>query len=161
MLQARATEARNRAPRFDAPENLIVTGKTIGTSVAYQMSTENISRSGMLLSWEHKAPVPFIENTILELTIDPHSKVLDLPVSCLGRVVRKVEQTDDGQRHVKFGIRIVQIDNSDLDSWENCIFNLSSRDVPVNAIASAMLGDEEVADTAAPAGSKKRYRNAA
>jgi len=161
MLQPRAADARTRAPRFEAPDNLIVTGKTIGTSVAYQMSTENISRSGMLLTWGHKAPVPFIENTILELTIDPNSRVLDLPVSCLGRVVRKVEQTDDGQKHVKFGIRIVQIDNSDLDSWENCISNLTSRDVPVTAAASAMLGEDEAADVTPSSPSKKRYRNAA
>jgi hypothetical protein len=133
MIQPRMADAKSRAPRYEVGKELVVSSKTIGTSVAYNLNTENISRSGMLLTWEHNSPVPFIENTILELTIDPQTNVLDTPVSCLGKVVRKIQRSETGEPQIQFGVRIVQIDGTDLDKWESCIDDLAKRSVPVSA----------------------------
>jgi hypothetical protein len=115
-----------RAPRV--PLDLKVQSRTIGTNVAYSLSTEDVSRSGLLLVWQHDEKVPFIVNTLLELTIDPHGRCLGKPVSCLGKVVRREkEDTVDGDAGTKLGIQIVQIDKSDLSVWEGCLGELEKR----------------------------------
>jgi hypothetical protein len=141
MVPARTSDARARAPRYEIPNELLVASKTIGTSVAYTLHTENISRSGMLLIWNHKAPVPFIENTILELTIDPSTMVLSAPVSCLGKVVRKIVTNEAGEPETQFGVRIVQIDGTDLDKWETCIDDLAKKSIPVSAGQNPMIDE--------------------
>jgi hypothetical protein len=118
---------RVRAPRV--PMDLEVESRTIGTSAAYRFSTIDISRSGLLLAWERESRMPFIVNTLLELTIDPKGAHLDKPVSCLGKVVRREgpeaeEGAEKNGNHARIGIQIVQIDNSDLQQWEGCLVQL-------------------------------------
>lgn len=115
-----------RAPRYDTNGELIVASKTIGTDLTYRLCTENVSRSGLLLTWDYNTKIPFIEKTILELTIDPESDWLSAPVSCLGKVVRRqTKRVDQNVEATQFGIRIVQIDNTDLDIWDDCISHLA------------------------------------
>ena len=155
MLQAIPQAPRARAPRFDVGQSLLVASKTIGTAVAYNLATQNISKSGMLLSWEHSTPVPFSENTILELTIDPELSFLDEAVNCLGKVVRKETSIRDGQKTTKFGIRIVQIDHSDLDSWELCIGDLAIKASDKVSDTTPLVEPEKEAEHM-----KKKYRHA-
>ena len=74
--------------------------------------------------------MPFIVNTLLEITIDPKGNCLDKPVSCLGKVVRRDHDEVDGKdggsemSALRLGIQIVQIDNSDLAQWEGCLTQL-------------------------------------
>jgi len=126
-------KSRVRAARYKPENSLVVSSKTIGTNLVFDLTTQNVSRSGMLLSWENGTPIPFIESTILELTIDPQSLFLEKPLSCLGKVVRKQKNKKDGQSHpdVTFGITIVQIDDQDLGHWESCVENLASRTAPL------------------------------
>ncbi len=122
----RPNKLRVRAPRV--PIDLEVRSKTIGTSNDYSFFTEDISRSGLLLLWEKDVKMPFIVNTLLELTIDPTSACLEKPVSCLGKVVRRDCTSPDGKGHgTRLGIQIVQIDNSDLVAWEGCLSELEKR----------------------------------
>jgi hypothetical protein len=103
-------------------EELLVTSRTIGTAVHYNMKTSDISRSGMLLSWRHDInKVPFRENTLIEMTIDPNSKLFNSPVSCIGKVVRRIKDEKLKKADVQLGIQIVQIENEDLSEWEHCI----------------------------------------
>src|SRR5690606_15066634 len=88
----RPSKSRVRAVRV--PIDLQVESKTIGTDANYKLSTVDVSRSGLLLSWDKDFRIPFNVNTILEMTIDPDSKCLGGPVSCLGKVVRR-ERTED------------------------------------------------------------------
>jgi hypothetical protein len=121
----RPTVTRVRAPRV--PVGLEVESRTIGTAAAYKLETLDVSRSGLLLSWQREMKVPFIINTIIEMTIDPHSTCLTEPVACLGKVVRR-EQTDaDGHTTTHLGVQIVQIDNNDLNAWEGCLTELERR----------------------------------
>lgn len=134
----RPSKLRVRAPRV--PIDLEVSSKTIGTDANYSFYTEDISRSGLLLVWEKDVKMPFIVNTLLELTIDPASACLEKPVSCLGKVVRREGTSPDGKGHgTRLGIQIVQIDNSDLSNWENCLNQLEKRFgiEPSNKIVSA------------------------
>ncbi len=125
---ARGTDSRARAPRFEVTDAVQVQSRTIGTDVSYSLSTKNVSRSGLLLTWEQNSRVPFIENTIIEMTIDPNCQLLHEPVHCLGKVVRRVQRPMMGgnaANTAEFGVRIVQIDNRDLDVWESCIDELT------------------------------------
>jgi len=144
--QSRA-ESKVRAPRYRIDRELIVSSKTIGTAVAYPLRTDNVSKSGFLLTWTAGSRVPFIENTILEMTIDPNSQWLEVPVHCLGKVVRKKEKAGASAMEpseVQFGVRIVQIDNEDLANWDLCLENLSERVAPlVTAEIPKMLLQEQ------------------
>ncbi|MGL1622445.1 hypothetical protein ACSTG8_23680, partial [Vibrio parahaemolyticus] len=82
--------------------------------------TEDVSRSGILLVWERDSRVPFIVNTLIEMTIDPQGACLGKPVTCLGKVVRR-EATGEAHGHgTRLGVHIVQIDTTDLNAWEGC-----------------------------------------
>ncbi len=120
----RPAKLRVRAPRV--PLDLKVTSKTIGTSALYSFYTEDISRSGLLLVHENGSKVPFIVSTIIEMTIDPQGSCLDKPVSCLGKVVRRENPEGDGASD-RLGIQIVQIDHTDLSTWEGCLSQLEKR----------------------------------
>lgn len=126
MTSARLVRPGNmrvRAPRV--PMDLEVESRTIGTSAAYRFSTIDISRSGLLLAWERESKMPFIINTLLELTIDPKGACLEKPVNCLGKVVRREAEHADGRgNQARIGIQIVQIDNTDLRQWEGCLTEL-------------------------------------
>lgn len=114
----RPVETRIRAPRMEVDQALVVDSKTLGTTISYRLTTMNVSKSGLLLQWTNESHVPFIVNTLIELTIDPGRRWLPQPVPCLGKVVRREEVGVEGAR---FGVRIVQIDNADLEAWEGCI----------------------------------------
>jgi hypothetical protein len=121
----RPSKLRVRAPRV--PIDLEVESRTIGTSAAYRFQTEDISRSGLLLVWDREVRMPFIVNTLLEMTIDPTGTCLQKPVTCLGKVVRR-DGTDESNSHsARLGIQIVQIDNTDLTTWEGCLSELEKR----------------------------------
>lgn len=123
---SRQTLLRVRAPRV--PIDLEVESKTIGTTASYCFYTEDISRSGLLLVWDREARLPFIVNTLVELTIDPKGTCLDRPVNCLGKVVRRESNSPDAQSNqARLGVQIVQIDHSDLHAWEGCLAQLEQR----------------------------------
>jgi len=121
----RSNKLRVRAPRV--PFDLTVDSKTIGTTFSYQLYTEDVSRSGLLLVWDRDSSMPFNVNTILELTIDPQGDYLGKPLTCLGKVVRRdIDKGADQRTHLatRLGVQIVQIDKSDLHAWENCLSQL-------------------------------------
>jgi hypothetical protein len=124
--------SRVRASRFRPDRSMVVSSKTLGTGLIYDLITENVSRSGMLLNWEHRLPIPFIESTILEMTIDPGGEWLEKPLKCLGKIVRReVESSTSHYNDISFGVAIVQIDDEDQAKWERCITDLASRATPL------------------------------
>jgi len=119
----RPSKLRVRAPRV--PIDIEVESKTIGTSAAYSLITEDVSRSGLLLVWDREVKMPFNVNTLLELKIDVKGACLERPVSCLGKVVRRESADEEGRGHTaRLGIQIVQMDNTDLSNWEGCLSQL-------------------------------------
>ena len=107
--------ARAAAARFDF-EDMIVDTKTIGTNLCYSLRTINISKTGMLLSWNSSVKVPFIENTIIELKVDTTRQHLSFPVDCLGKVVRRIDHGADPA--TDFGVHIVQMEAEDRLRWD-------------------------------------------
>lgn len=116
---------KNRAPRYKIKDKLIVDTKTIGTNLTYRLEADNISRSGILLKTTNNHSIPFIEKTILELTIDPELNWLPLPIKCLASVVRKEIIKKETQSEICIGVRIIQIDNTDIENWEQCLNSLA------------------------------------
>jgi len=131
---ARIDQTRVRAPRV--AYDLEVSSKTIGTSADYSFSTEDVSRSGLLLLWEKDGRMPFIVNTLIEMTIDPSARCLDKPVLCLGKVVRR-EHVESDSTTTRLGIQIVQWDHHDQNLWEGCLSQLEQRFGVVSAAESA------------------------
>ena len=133
----RSKSMRVRAPRV--PFDLEVESRTIGSPSAYRLSTLDISRSGLLLAWNRRGNVPFVVNTILEMTIDPKGRCFGGPVTCLGKVVRRESRC---REETKLGIQIVQIDNLELRNWEGYLTNLEKKfgiemSVRLNALTGA------------------------
>lgn len=113
---------RNRTSRTSTSEHgMFVRSQTIGCRTFYAMRSENISRSGLLLTWDSKYRSPFREKTILELRIDCEGNLFDQPVECLAKVVR----IEDGIGHLrKYGVQIVQIAGVHQHAWESKICEL-------------------------------------
>ena len=122
---------RVRCQRTSLPSDMIVESRTIGCNLVYSMATENISKSGMLLSWASTVPTPFIEKTILEMVIDPTCTLLTEPIPCLGKVVRKFSDNSE-----KLGIFLVQMNAGDQNKWEEMvrIAEENTNETPVNLL---------------------------
>lgn len=126
MRLVRPNKLAVRAPRVGI--SLIVESKTLGTNAAYSLFTEDVSRSGLLLVCENTSmKMPFIVNTLIEMTIDPKSNHLSKPVSCLGKVVRRDLEDENGQIQPRFGVQIVQMEPGDIKNWEGCLSELEKK----------------------------------
>lgn len=117
----------SRAPRV--PAALSVESRTIGTAASYQLATLDVSKSGLLCSFEGDTHVPFIVNTILEIVIDPERTTLTTPLNCLAKVVRRVNDDKKSNVHAsgELGIQILQMDQTDVTLWESCLAVLEQR----------------------------------
>ena len=116
------------AERYTPGKDLFVTSKTIGTDFSYKLDTGNISRSGMLLNWRGERNLPFIENTIIEMVIDPNGEFLTKPVACMGKIVRKAPGASAGAK-TQYGVSIVQVDEEDQQEWDKCLKDLAASGV--------------------------------
>jgi hypothetical protein len=113
-----------RAKRIPLQGGLSVESKTLGTMLSYDMATQNVSRTGMLLTLGRSKKVPFQVNTLIEMLVDGDAELFERPVSCLGKVVR-LEKAED-EVEAKYGVHIVQIDARDLDVWEKGVVQLET-----------------------------------
>lgn len=123
MPAFRDQDSKVRAKRIGVTQSVDVESRTLGTLMTYNMSTGNVSRSGLLLQVGTNRKVPYLVNTIVELTVDKDCQMFDRPVSCLGKVVRV---TLDGERRPQYGVQIIQLDGDDLSVWEKGVNELES-----------------------------------
>jgi hypothetical protein len=121
----RPLEIGVRAKRVRGAGGLVAQSKTLGAPLSYKMETDNLSRTGVLLTPATKQRVPFRINTLIEMTLDPDGAVIGRPLYCLGKVVRLEEDDADLPR---FGVQIVQMDSRDLDVWEECLTTFESHE---------------------------------
>lgn len=101
-----------------------VESRTIGSFTSYQLYTQDVSRSGLLLVWDSTLQMPFNVNTLIEMVIDPGGQCLEKPLTCLGKVVRRDLDTASQKYRAQLGVQIVQIDQGDLAAWEGCVTKL-------------------------------------
>ena len=118
-LGPRHQESRLRPPRIPMPRLMIVESKTIGTNLSFPLISEDISRTGLLLTWDSDIIIPFLENTILDLNIDAGSAIMDKPLRCLGKITRTIG--DKSHRPRRFGVKIIQIETGDQEIWDQLI----------------------------------------
>lgn len=140
-LLNRPHETRVRAPRVPTRRSLFVEASTIGTAVVYPLVVENMSRSGMLLTWQATFRIPFIENTLIEMRIDPEGSLFENPLKCLGKVVRRSEM-ESGTHHASFGIHIIQMEATDIEKWEG-ILGIEEQVSDINHAVLALDFDSE------------------
>ncbi len=119
----RPTDARVRSGRIDVGQRLRVDTRTLGTTTIYALATHNISRTGLLLQVVRNHRVPYMVNTLLEMTVDPEGALFSTPVSCLGKIVR-ISSADDSKP--QYGVQVVQLEGQDLDVWELGLFMLEN-----------------------------------
>lgn len=117
----RPLEGRVRAKRIEALHEVVVESKTLGTTMSYVLEADNLSRTGMLLNVGKNVKVPYLINTLLELTVDTRGTLFEKPVECLGKIVR-LGRDDDSRP--QYGVHIVQIDAHELEAWERAVERL-------------------------------------
>lgn len=105
----------------DSPNPLMIESRTLGVPVNFRLASHNISRSGILLENHSNKKVPYNVNTLLELIIDPDMNWLQKPVACVAKVIR-LNRSPLGRE--QYGIKIVQMDDSDNQVWDKCFKNL-------------------------------------
>lgn len=114
-------DAKVRAKRIGLNSSVTVESRTIGAPMTYFMSTENVSRTGMLLHLGRNHKVPYRLNTLIEMTVDRDTRLFSRPVKCLGKVVRVAQDSD---QRPQFGVQIIQIEGQDLEAWEKGVTQL-------------------------------------
>lgn len=120
MTAPRDTDNKKAPARRFTTRGLIVNACTIGTKINFKMPVANVSASGMLLTWNEHERVPFSVSTILEVEV----KSGDTPSShYLAKVIHLTKQPDGHQR---YGIKIIQAEDEDLQRWENVIKTLET-----------------------------------
>ena len=123
----RPLEGRVRAKRIEALTEVVVESKTLGTTMSYVLEADNLSRTGMLLNVGKNVRVPFLVNTLLELTVDTRGALFEKPVECLGKIVR-LDRDDESK--AQYGVHIVQIDTRELEAWERTVERLEVDALP-------------------------------
>ncbi len=103
-------------------KNIVVDSKTLGTSLSYRMRTHAANKSRLVLSMGKSQKIPFIENTLLELTIDTESSWLDRPVQCIAKVLTRDDASDP--HHAQFDVKIVQMEPTLMQKWYRSIEDL-------------------------------------
>lgn len=119
------TDNRSRAQRITPDRPWVVKSRTLGVELDFAMQAENVSRSGLLLSWTHKRHLPYNINTLLELQIqegvalggDRATTTDTQAVRCLAKVVRR-KKADGAGDVEELGVKIVQIDTHDHRRWD-------------------------------------------
>lgn len=153
----------SRSQRFDA--KLRVDIRTLGSENRYLLPTINISKTGLLLSADPLA-IPFRQNTLVEIRIDPvqlfPNTNVALPTSgyhtnqannsqdqgniyFIGKIIRITENSDSSGKmegsptfvkYATLAIRIVQIEWSSQRLWDTLIQTHS--EIVLEDIASAL-----------------------
>lgn len=122
---AAGAEQKVCAKRIDVKRAVIVESRTIGAPMIFSLSTQNLSRTGLLLVGMDGYKVPYQVNTLLEMSIDTTGSFLDQPVPCLGKIVRiQAEQA----KKAFFGVQIVHMEPKDQTLWDRAVANLEKGD---------------------------------
>lgn len=111
-----------RFARFSTEPQIVVHAKTFGTVGFYQLSSVNVSRSGMLVMAQRERMIPFHENTLLEMTIVPRGDWLFQPVHVLAKVIRVDavgNETTGESRH--FGIKFIEFQDQGQIVWDRTV----------------------------------------
>ncbi len=119
----RPADTRVRAKRIETTKPLVVESKTMGTPMVYNLPMDNVSRTGLLLSMGGNRKLPFLVNTLLEMTVDPQGALFERPIQCLGKIVRMQRNED---KVTRFGVAIVQIEGKDAQTWERTLATLEA-----------------------------------
>jgi len=127
------TEAYVRAKRINLTRQVAVEAKTLGTRIEYHLALANFSRSGLSMTSAKPQHIPYQINTLVEMTVDPRSEVLEYPVRCLGKIVR----TEQQGRGPQFGVQLIMMEARDELEWQKAIIAL---EISKNGDAEQLLG---------------------
>lgn len=117
-----------RFARFYSDPTILVHAKTFGTVGFYSLQSVNVSRSGMLIGSGKDRFVPFLENTLLEITLVPGGHWLFQPVHCLAKVVRVGERTDRrGNAQTCFGLKFIEFQDEGQNIWDKTVRNIEHK----------------------------------
>ncbi len=100
--------AVNVAPRARVALRLGM--KTFGTRHFFDVTTLNVSSSGMLVHVDDpRVAAPFQDKTLLEMVVYPDGKNFHEEVHMTGVVVRSVTDRADHANKREFGVRVVDV----------------------------------------------------
>lgn len=127
-----------RNARFTKGPPMTVVAQTFGTLYKYRFRTKDVSRSGMLLLSERDVLVPFIVNTLLEVTIDPDGDWLKSSLSCMAKVVRRGTDIDPLTkiRRPIFGVHFIEFGDDTHRMWRSILEVADQVQTKVTRLAS-------------------------
>ncbi len=106
------------AVRLTPGDDLKVNARTLGTKIGFDVTVTNISRSGLLLEWPNaKLPLPFIENTLIEMELNTVFKGQPRHIQCMGKIVRRAKDSDKSF----YGVRVIHTEDQDQVEWVKLI----------------------------------------
>jgi hypothetical protein len=127
------SEAYVRAKRISLSRQVSVEAKTLGTRIPYHLVLANFSRSGLSITSAKAQHIPYQISTLVEMTVDPRSEVLESPVRCLGKIVRTGLQGQGPQ----FGVQLIMMEARDELEWQKAIIAL---EIAKSGDAEPLLG---------------------
>lgn len=116
-----ADESRHREERKKVLGNYYIFSKTIGAKVSYPLKMVNISGNGMYLAWDGKYRVPFLVNTLVELSFTNDAHRDQEAFSCLGKIVRFDEAKIENHNAKDFGVKIIFMDSKVQKDWNSVL----------------------------------------
>ncbi len=114
---------KKRSIRKTTEKDIIVKVKSIGTDISYNLRLEDASNSGLLLSWKNNFSLPYLDTSILELSLDPPNDHFKRKVDLVGKVVR-TDSTSDGKD--LYGVKICVLEGDELNNWDEALTEVSN-----------------------------------
>lgn len=120
--QAKPTgdDGRNRPERKTVKSPSYLQSKTIGTSLSYPLKILNVSDSGMKLLWDNEHQLPFMENTLIELSL-PIKLRKDMPEYEMNYLAKVVRMTDGDNDQQVFGVKLIFLEPQSHQMWKEAV----------------------------------------
>jgi hypothetical protein len=102
------------ASRLAPPDEFHLNARTLGTKFGFDIPVSNISRTGMLLEWANtRKPLPFIENTLIEIELSTMLKGQPRHINFMGKIVRKTK----AEKSALYGVQVIHTDDQEQLEW--------------------------------------------
>lgn len=94
--------------------------KTIGTSISYPMQILDVSENGMKLRGEAEQNLPFMENTLIEVSL-PVRLGENLPEQVIQTLAKVVRLEDDDRAAKDYGIKLIFLEPGCHQLWKEAV----------------------------------------
>lgn len=113
-------ESRSRSERKEVKSPHYLQSKTIGTSMSFLMQILDVSHTGMKLRWDSGQKMPFLENTLIEVSV-PIRLGKGLPEQTIQSLAKVVRTEESGEKPQEFGIKMIFLEPHSHQLWKEAV----------------------------------------